>query len=402
MEGHIHRRIVWPFAIAQTIVWAAFFYSFPALLLFWEADMVWSKKALSVAFTIALLTSAVFSPLAGRLIDRGLAPWSFPGCAVLGAAALLAMSQVTALWQFHLCWFVLGMAMSGCLYDPCFAVLTRCLGPMAKRAITLVTLVAGLAGTLSFPSAHTLAQSFGWRGTVVVLALAVLLVAVPLIWIATRAAEEMGPEHAAADRAEPFPARRFLASPIFLLLVVVFVSVSMGHGMILAHLLPIMADRGIGAQAAVLAASMIGPMQVAGRLAMMAAERHVPMMSIARGCFVATATAAGCLYWASGNPGLVAAFVILHGAGWGVTSIVRPVITADLLGSRHFGAISGLLSLPVLIGSAISATLAAIVWERGGYDLVIVMAMCASGIALAALIAAARLSSTKEQADRPL
>jgi hypothetical protein len=37
------RQIVWPLAIAETIVWAAMFYSFPALILVWERDLGWSK-----------------------------------------------------------------------------------------------------------------------------------------------------------------------------------------------------------------------------------------------------------------------------------------------------------------------------------------------------------------------
>ena len=33
------RRIVWPLAIAQIIMWAAMYYLFPALLLEWERDL---------------------------------------------------------------------------------------------------------------------------------------------------------------------------------------------------------------------------------------------------------------------------------------------------------------------------------------------------------------------------
>ena len=101
--------------------------------------------------------------------------------------------------------------------------------------------------------------------------------------------------------------------------------------MVLTHLLPIMADRGISSDAAALAASMIGPMQVAGRLAMMVAEKHVSMFSIALGCSVSVTIAATCLLGAQGGAALVAVFVILHGAGYGVTSITRPLITANVL-----------------------------------------------------------------------
>ena len=101
--------------------------------------------------------------------------------------------------------------------------------------------------------------------------------------------------------------------------------------MVLTHLLRIMADQGISSDAAALAASMIGPMQVAGRLAMMVAEKHVSMFSIALGCSVSVTITATFLLGAQGGAALVVVFVILHGAGYGVTSITRPLITANVL-----------------------------------------------------------------------
>ena len=84
--------------------------------------------------------------------------------------------------------------------------------------------------------------------------------------------------------------------------------------MVLSHLLPIMVDRGINSDDAVLAASMMGPMQVAGRLAMMTAKKHVSIFGIALGYSVSVTIAAACLLGAQGGTALVVVFVILHGA----------------------------------------------------------------------------------------
>ena len=77
------RRDVMPLAIAQTIVWATLYYSFPALLPEWERDLGWSKTEISGAFTAALLVAAVLAPMAGRLIDHGAARLIHPGGALL-------------------------------------------------------------------------------------------------------------------------------------------------------------------------------------------------------------------------------------------------------------------------------------------------------------------------------
>lgn len=389
------RQIVWPLAIAETIVWAAMFYSFPALILVWERDLGWSKTELSGALTLSLVTAAVLAPVVGRLIDHGFGRFVFTGCALLGAILLALLSQVTELWQFYVVWLGLGVAMSGALYEACFAVLTRAMGVRAKRAITLITLVAGFAGTVSFPSAYVLVGFVGWRGAVLTFAVAVALVAVPLIWRGARLAEESHESHLHPASPKTREALRILRSVTFWLLALSFAMIALEHGILLTHLLPLLDERGIHGETAILAASMIGPMQVAGRLAMMAAERHVSILRIAAASFVSMGIAALALLGTSAVPVLLVAFVLFQGSGYGVTSIVRPVITADFLGRTNFGVISGLLALPFIIATAAAPTIAAFVWERGGYDRVILLAIVAAGIGLASILLAASLTSRK-------
>ena len=393
VQTHPFRTVVWPLAVAETILWAATYYSFPALLPVWERELGWSKTELTAAFTLALVVSALLAPVAGRLIDHGRSRLIFIGGALLGATVLVLLSQVTTLWQFILLWIAMGVALSATLYEACFAVLTRCMGPQAKRAITLVTLVAGFAGTLSFPSANALASAIGWRGTLIVFAGAVVLVAVPLIWIGCRAAEEHGMTHAPPASGRASQAMAASRTAVFWLLAVAFAVLSMDHGMVISHILPLLADRGVDEQAAVLAASMIGPMQVAGRLAMMAAERFVSTLAIGVGCFVALGLASGALFGAGSAPGLVAIFVIFQGAGAGVTSIMRPVLIAELLGRKDFGVVSGMLAVPAMGGLAAAPLLASLVWQAGGYDLVLSLVIVTSAVGLLSLLAAWRAAS---------
>lgn len=386
------RRIVWPLAIAETIVWAAMFYSFPALILVWERDLGWSKTELSGALTLSLVVSAVLAPVVGRLIDHGFGRFTFTGCALLGAVLLALLSRVTELWQFYLVWLGLGVAMSGALYEACFAVLTRAMGTRAKRAITLVTLVAGFAGTVSFPSAYVLVGIWSWRGAVLTFAVAVALVAAPLIWHASSLADRSRDSQVHTASPGTREALSILRTAAFWLLAIAFAMIALEHGILLTHLLPLLDERGVHGETAILAASMIGPMQVAGRLAMMAAERHVSNLGIAVACYVALAIAALALLGTAVVPTLLVAFVLFQGSGYGVTSIVRPVITAEFLGRKNFGVISGMLALPFITATAAAPTIAAFVWERGGYDRVILFALVTAGVGLAALLLAAGVS----------
>jgi len=391
------RQIVWPLAIAETIVWAAMFYSFPALILEWERDLGWSKTELSGALTLALVVSAVLAPVVGRLIDHGVGRYVFTGCALLGAVLLVLLSRVTALWQFYVVWLGLGIAMSGALYEACFAVLTRAMGTKAKRAITLVTLVAGFAGTVSFPSAYVLVGFVGWRGAILTFAVAVAFVAAPLIWWGARLAEQVRESQTHPPTQKTGEALRILRSATFWLLAISFAMIALDHGVLLTHLLPILDERGFHGETAILAASMIGPMQVAGRLAMIAAERHVSIFGVAIASYVILGVAALSLLGTSAIPMLLVAFVLFQGSGYGVTSIVRPVVTAEFLGRTNFGVISGLLALPFITATAAAPTIAAFVWERGGYDRVILLALSAAGIGLVSLLSATYLSVRKSR-----
>ena len=247
--------IVWPLAIAETIVWAAMYYSFPALLPAWERDLGWSKTELSFAFTLSLVVSASLVPVAGRLIDRGFARAIFTGGTVLGAVLLALLSAVTEPWQFFCVWIGLGVAMSSTLYEACFAVLVRSTGDRARRAITVVSIVAGLAGTVAFPSAHLLAGAFGWRGAVLVFAAVVGAVAAPLVWSACRRAETQAAAHAPDPSRNAAQALGVASTPAFWLLAIAIFLAALDHGMLISHVLPILDDRGIDPGLAVVAAS---------------------------------------------------------------------------------------------------------------------------------------------------
>jgi len=393
-------RIVWPLAIAQIFMWAATFYLFPALLLVWERDLGWSKTELSGAFTLALVVTAVLAPGVGRLIDRGLGSRTITGSAILGSLLLVLLAMVTKRWQFYAVWVVIGVAMAGGLYEACFAILARVMGAKAKQSITMVTLIAGFAGTVAFPGAHALVGVFGWRGAVLTFAAAIFLIAAPLNWFGSQYSEKHCETGAVVAAHRATETSGVFRSASFWLLAVAYTAIALDHGVLLTHLLPLLNDRGIQIQTAVLAASMIGPMQVTGRLAIVAVGNRVSTLGICIGAYIALSSAAMCLLASGTVPVLLAVFILLQGAGFGVMSITRPVMTAELFGRHDFGLISGALAVPFLGAVAAAPTIAALIYWVGGYDLVIWFASGTAGMGLVTLLAAATLSSRSNNVGR--
>ena len=369
----MNQRSIWYLAIAETLVWAGMFYSFPALILQWENDLGWSKTEISATFTTALIVSALTAPLAGRLIDLGYGRTLLTGSAFFGGLAVASLSWVESYWTFFGLWLVIGFMMAGCLYEPCFAFVTRTRGMEAKKSITMITLVAGFAGSVSFPTANIVAEWYGWRGSTATFAFLIIAVAVPLFVLGTRSEQPVSdskPSPKPKNEAN-LSLRQIISGPVFWLLAMSFTSISVGHGLLINHLLPLLAERSIPSAMAITAASLIGPMQVVGRVVMIFAERHVSMYTVCASTFISMLLGIGALIYAGARQELVFLFVILHGAGYGVTSITRPVVTAGLLGKENFGAISGAIALCFMSGFALSPLLAAKIWEWGGYDLVL-------------------------------
>ena len=377
-------------AVGETIVWAAFYYTFPALLTRWESAEGWSKTALTAAFAGTIMLSALLAPLAGRLIDRGYGPRLMTGATCLGACLLALSSVTTSLALFVPIWLCLGIVMAGALYEPCFAVVTRALGPGSRRAITGITLVAGFAGTLSFPMNHWIAEAGGWRLASQAMAALAVFVAAPLLWFSTsrlelyaraRAPAEDRAAQPAAPRRAPAPAPR--GGPFFLL-TLGFATIGAAHSLVLNHLLPILESHRMSDDLAVLVAAGVGPMQVIGRLAILGFERHLSNRVVSLTSCVAVGLAACCLMGSQYLPLLALVFVVLQGSGYGTVSIMRPVMLRESLGEANFGGTSGQMARFVTAAAAIAPFAGSVLWLIGGYDLTLTVVAISCAVAFTA------------------
>lgn len=360
-----------PLAVAETLVWAAFYYSFPAFLTAWEADLGWSRAELAGAFTGALVLTGLLAPRAGRIVDRGAGQTMFLGAIVAGALLVAALAAVRELWQFWIIWLALGVVNAACLYEATFAIITTTIGAAARRAITIITLVAGFAGSVAFPAAWALGDALGWRGGLLVFSGVTLFVALPLAWLGLRLLAGHAEDAATRPKATGHEGRDALRKPAFWFIAFGFATIGLTHGMVITHIRPIMESRGVAEAVGVAVASLIGPMQVLGRVVMVSVQARVDIHGATLGCFAGMAAGAVALLFATGSPVLAIGFVVPYGAAYGIASIVRPVVTAELLGRAGFGTISGMLALPYMLANAGGPSAAAILWQAGGYDLVI-------------------------------
>ncbi len=364
---------VWLLGLGETIIWACIFYVFAALLLPWERDLGWEKADLTLGLTLAILVAALASPVAGRLIDAGHGRRVLGLGALVGGLGLAGLSQAETVATYLAAWVVMGAAQAFCLYEPCFSVVTRAKGAHARPAITRITLMAGFASTVSFLSAASLVEATDWRTTALVFAAAAVGLAAPMLYAGAALLEE-----AAGELARPTPKAEnraalmaALRKPQFWIIALAFPLMALNHGILLNHIMPLLTERNIPEATAVVVASTIGPMQVAGRVVLAMVERHVSTLGVAGFAFTGVVVASFLLLMAGASPSLAFGFAIFQGAAYGLTSIIKPAITAEFLGRTGYGAIAGWLALPYLVGFAFAPHIGSLIWQAGGYDLVI-------------------------------
>ena len=377
---------IWLLSIGQTLAYAGVYYAFPALLPDLQAGTGWSVAQLALGPTISFLIMAVLTPFTGRMVDRGFGGEMLTYAPVLAAVGVAGLAFAPTPMMWLLAWGLIGVAQAGCLYETCFAFVTRRLGAGARTAITRVTLVAGFAGTLAFPLGDILGRLMGGQMAMLAFAALIFMGAVPAnmaaVWLLRRG------QRAGAARPAPEPGalREAMRKPMFWAVAASFGLIMLNHGILLTYVLVLFEDRGASATTATIAAACIGPAQVVGRLALLFGAGHVDNRRATLWSFGAVVAAAAVLLVAGAAPGLVFAVAALQGAGAGLLSILRPVLVADKLGHRGFGTISGAVAVAPILAAAAAPSVGAGLLLLGGpgliYGACLAMAVCAAAIAV--------------------
>lgn len=377
-------RAVWTLALTQALGYACFFYIFAALLIYWQRGTALSDGVIAAGPLLATAVSALVAPAVGRAVDRGRAVPMMAAGPVIGAGALvlLALSEGEAGW--FLAWVGLGLAQALCLYDVCFGMMIRRFGAGARGAITRVTLVAGLASTLAFPAGAFLAEAVGWRGAVwcaVAVAVGVML---PLqVWAARVLAR--GTEAAEVRGAARLRWGEVLRMQGFLGLAALFSLVNLNHWMLVNHIRPMLEALAVPAGLGIVAAAVIGPAQVAGRLVLAGAGARMGTGLASWVTVGALVVAPVFLLIAMVWPVAAVGFAACQGAAMGIVTILRPVLVAETLGQERYGAVAGMLAIPGLAAMAVAPLIGTGLESLGGVWLMIGAGFCFALAAAGAL-----------------
>ena len=369
MDRRGRTPVVIALGATQTIAWGSTYY-LPAILARpMAAEFGVSASAVFAMFSVALLLSAVGGPFVGRWIDKSGGRGMLVASNLVFASALALMAWAPGLAWLWIAWLMMGAGMSMGLYESAFSALTAAYGSEARAPITGITLIAGFASTVAWPLTGLLDAEIGWRGACLTWAAIHLLVCAPLnrlmIPATSRAAAvERTPE------ATPTPGgdTRAMVLLAYVFAVTWFTSTAMA-----AHLPAMLQLAGASATAAIAAAALVGPAQVAARLFEFALMRRTHPLLTARLATLAHPFGAAVLL-TFGAPA-AALFTLIHGGGNGVLTIAKGTLPLVIFGPTGYGLRQGLLSGPARLGQAAAPLVFGIALEGFGPDALILTAV---------------------------
>ena len=348
----------------------------------------WHREAISSAFGIAAITVAVFSPGIGTLLDR------FPPRLIILPSILVFASAYASLTlltpnigRFYLTYFVLGVVGNGTAqlaYTR--AVLTWF---QKRRGLALALVLTGSGtGSIVIPLVtQVVIQHFDWRRGYLALG-CIALLGLPLtgLLVRNRPAPLAQAHHQFQTGVSMGTALR---SVIFWILAFMIMLEAFGSNGLISHLAALLTERGVSAQSAALALSVMGASGILGRLTTgVLLDRYFASYIAA---FMLGISGLGILALATATTTPVALTgTALMGYGLGSEADVVPYLIARYFGRKHFAALYGLTWTAYAVGGATGPIVVGHFYDRAGMyqpQMVVGLAlMCVVGAVLSLLL----------------
>lgn len=403
--------------VTQIVGWGTTHYMPAVLAAPTAAGLGLATTTVLGALSWGLLVAGLAARTAGRLIDRHGARKVMSAASAVAALGLLVLAGAQGLAGLLVGWTLIGLVLRTILYDGAFAALAVIAGAGARRAISMLTLLGGLASTIFWPIGHWLSAGIGWRETLLCYAALNLLVCVPLHWRFTAgpaaAVDERGSDasRGAGDRppasnggGDPNPGfgldERERRAALWTLAIAFTLQAFVASTMA-AHLVMLLDGLGLGAGVVVSAAALMGIAQVVARLLEMLSQRWFDAVAVAPpSVALLPAAFVVALAW-PGSPVAAALFVILYGCANGLFTIVRGALPLAVFGSRGYGELLGTVAGPALAVAALApVTFSALVDATGTRTGLWVLAALSLGSFAAISVLAVRVRRWTRSTDR--
>lgn len=358
------------------------------------AEFSWPRAQVSGVLGVVAIVTAACYPLLGRLADRigARRPILF-GNLLLGLALALLTSANGGVTQYYLLFVLIGVA--GAI--PSSMMFTKILtGWFDASRGAMLGIAGGLgngAGATVMPIvAGILIAHVGWRGAFLGIALLVILIGFPVMYLllkdppgAIPQQSSAGEARAAAASANEVALGAAIRTGTFWMLLI---AIALGAGCltaVFAHVVPVLTDRGVSLSLATGVVSVFALVCAAWQIAMgwLLDRRRSPRIAAP---FYVIPVAGLLLVQSADTPAALLAAGGLMGVGLGTEFGALPYFISRYFGTKAYGAISGVMYSIVMLAQGFTPFLMDRIYDMdGSYDRAI-QAIIVALIAGAALI----------------
>jgi predicted MFS family arabinose efflux permease len=320
----------------------------------------WSSSGLSAGITIAALSAAVVTPLAGVVIDR----WGvrLPMALGLGffAVGYALIASMTEPWQWAIAQFFLGTGFALCGLLPIIVAVTVCVREHTAFAMGVVTAGASVGTLVLAPALQLLVEEIGWRGTYLVLGSAVVLVPIPFVLFAMPRGQL-----ATGDKRQALNLRREFRRPGVRPLIAAMLAPAIVVFGVHVHLVRYLTDIGHSGKLAATALGVTVGVSAIGKLAGGYLGDRIGAIQAFRMALLLETVALLALA-AAATPALLVVFIIAHGLAMGTRIAVLPVVAVRILGRDRFATLYGMLQLLITMGAAMAPLVPGLIYDNTG------------------------------------
>lgn len=383
-------------AITETVSYGVLFYSTTVFITPMMAELGWTRAELTGAVSLSLVVAALVGGLTGRWLDQHGPRGLMTVGSLLTVGLVLAWSQVQDIRAYYVIWFGIGFTKAMVLYDPAFWTVANWFIRYRRRALTLLTFIAGFSFLIFAPLANALIAIQGWRPALVTLAILLAVITVPIHMLMLRRrpsdvglspdgeANPVYPSGGTPSQGLIF--KEAIRRPAFWWLTAAFALNGSAISVIVLYLVAYLRETGYDPAFAAWAAGLIGLASLPGRLIFTPAGARWSPGGIAALIFASQAIGLILLIYAGSEAGVLL-FVAVFSLGYGALTPARAALVAEYFGHRAYGAINGLIALVVTLFGALALVLSGAVYDAVGSFIPVLWALALmTGLAVVAMI----------------
>jgi MFS family permease len=331
-----------------------------------------TRGGFTLYFTIAALSMMVMAPVMGKLLERYNIRLIMTVCTAMMATSFALFSQCRTLTQFYIVAVFLGIGSAGSHIIPVSMMITNWFIDKRGLAMGIVFAATGVGGMIFNPLANWIILNYSWQAAFLTFGLVIGLASIPTALFIVRAKPaDMGllpyggeaalTRQSAAEQGGLTATKAFRTGAFWLLALIILLIAVANMG-VLHHIVPYLTDLGFSSTTATTLMSLHMAMLIFGKvLAGSLADRLGLLKSylmLMVGLMVSIA-----LLYGSQWMWVAVVFNILFGFSIAVRTVLPPLMTARVLGQKHFAVIYGFLNIFTTLGTAVGVPLSGFIYD---------------------------------------